>query len=180
MNISSHTNSFFSSICYKLGNCLIDFGDIWEGFLDVDKVLLTHAHFDHIYGLNELLKLYPTAKVYTNIYGRDMLFDAKKNMSFYHETPFVLENEESIVLVDDGEEIQLDNGHVAKAIFTPGHNPSCITWIIGDSIFTGDAYIPGIKTVTNLPGGNKNDAGQSIKLIKDISTGKNIYPGHKV
>lgn len=176
----NHINSFFNSVSYRLGSVLIDTGDEWDGFKDVNVVLLTHAHFDHIYGLNELLKISPAARVYTNIYGRDMLLDAKKNMSFYHETPFVLENDESIVLVEDGEEIQLGNGQVANAVFTPGHNPSCITWIIEDCLFTGDAYIPGIKTVTNLPGGNKNDAEQSIKLIKDISKGKNIYPGHKV
>lgn len=180
--ITCHTNSFFNSISYKIGSVLIDPGDKWEGFIDVEKVLLTHAHFDHIYGLNELLKASPNIRIYTNSCGKDMLLNAKKNMSFYHETPFTIEieKENSIILVDDGEEIQLDNGQVAKAIFTPGHNPSCITWLIDDLLFTGDAYIPDVKIVTNLPGGNKTQSQQSINIIKELAIGREICPGHMV
>lgn len=180
MEIHKHVNSFFNSISYQFGDWLIDPGDEWEVFKEVNEVLLTHAHFDHIYGLNELLRISPTAKVYTNLYGKEMLMDAKKNMSFYHETPYVLENEDSIVLVKDGEEIRLGNGQVAKAVFTPGHNPSCITWIIGDCLFSGDSYIPEIKTVTNLPGGNKDQAEESIELIMNLAKGRKIYLGHKI
>ena len=179
MNISKHVNSFFNSICYKVGNCLIDPGDIWEGSDAVGTVLLTHAHFDHIYGLNALFRRSPDIKVYTNETGREMLLDAKKNMSLYHEHPFVFDHHESIITVEDGEKIHFEDNIIAKAIFTPGHNPSCITWEIEDSVFTGDSYIPGIKTVTNLPGGNKKDAERSLDLIKELSLGKIIYPGHK-
>lgn len=174
-------NSYFSSVSYIINNqIIIDPGDKTPNFADIKAVLLTHAHFDHIYGLNELLLLYPQAKVYTNKQGIEMLLNAKKNLSFYHETSFVFEHPESILTINDREEISFDNNLTAKAIFTPGHNPSCISWIIGDLIFTGDSYIPNIKTVTNLPGGNKMQADNSIKLIKKISQGRTIYPGHKI
>lgn len=164
---------------YALNGILMDPGDEWQGFECVSKVLLTHAHFDHIYGLNKLIKISPSVKVYTNGYGKQMLLDARKNMSYYHETPFVFENTENIVVIEDGDEIKLDNDQIAKAVFTPGHNPSCITWIIEDAIFTGDSFIPGIKTVTNLPGGNKSQALESQNLIKSLAICKTIYPGHK-
>lgn len=180
MVINSHINSLFQSICYQIDNCLIDPGDIIEWYKTTKYVLLTHAHFDHIYGLNELLRNSPTTKVFTNEYGKGMLLDAKKNMSFYHETPFILDFPDNIVIVQDREEIELDNGIKAKAIFTPGHNPSCITWIMGEALFSGDSYIPGIRTVTNLPGGNKREAAQSLKLIKEISKDMAIYPGHQI
>ena len=63
---------------------------------------------------------------------------------------------------------------------TPGHNPGCITWAIGDAVFTGDAYIPGIKTVTNLPGADKALAAQSELSILKLAEGKQIFPGHKI
>lgn len=170
----------FNSVSYKLKQFIIDPGDVWDGFCNVSKVLLTHVHFDHIYGLNELMNISPDAKVYTNEFGKEMLLDAKKNLSFYHETPFVFERPENIVIINDGEEIDIGNGLNAKAVYTLGHNPSCITWIIGDAIFTGDSYIPGIKTVTNLPRGNKAQAIESENLIKQLAIGKIIYPGHKV
>lgn len=109
-----------------------------------------------------------------------MLLDAKKNMSLYHESPFVISDLSRIEIVEDGENINIEDGMMAKAIFTPGHNPSCITWLIGDAIFTGDSYIPGIKTVTNLPGGDKKLAAEMQNIIMDLAVGKTLYPGHKI
>lgn len=180
MEITSHVNSICNSMSYRIGNCLIDPGDEWEGFHDLSTVLLTHGHFDHIYGLNRVIELNQDVRIYTNDDGREMLCNAKKNLSLYNETPFVISDNFHIIIIDHDAEIDLGIGLKAKAIFTTGHNPSCITWVIGDAVFTGDSFISRIKTVTNLPGGNKKEAEQSIKLIKDISIGKKIYPGHKI
>lgn len=180
MSLNFHVNSLFSSISYRIEGILIDPGDEWEGFDNVDKVLLTHAHFDHIYGINRVLEMNPEVKVYTNEVGREMLLNAKKNLSRYHESPIVISKPDAIVTVNDGDEMDLDNGITAKAVFTPGHNPSCITWIIGDAIFTGDSYIPGIMTVTNLPDADKRLVAQSESLILSLAKGKTILPGHNV
>lgn len=175
-----HINNLYNSKSYRINDILIDPGDMWEGFEGVNAVLLTHAHFDHIYGLNDLFARNPKAMVYTNEYGRMMLLDAKKNMSLYHETPFVFDYPEKIVVVNDGDEIDFGDEIKAKAVFTTGHNPSCITWVINDMVFTGDSFIPGIKTVTNLPGGNKNASLESEKLIMKLAEGRKIYPGHTI
>ncbi len=180
MNVESHLNFLFSSVSYAFDDCLIDPGDVWDGVNGISSVLLTHAHFDHIYGLNELIKVSPEALVCTNDVGRDMLLDAKKNLSFYHGTPFVFDCPEQIRVVNDGDEVELGNGLVAKAIFTPGHNPSCITWVIGDMVFSGDSLIPSAKTITNLPKGNSTQAKESELLIMQLANGRTIYPGHKV
>lgn len=178
--IKRHVNSLFNSVCYSLGSVLIDPGDEWEGFGNVEAVLLTHAHFDHIYGLNRVLELNPKARIYTNSEGLEALLSDKLNLSRYHESPFTLDYPGQTVAVNDGEEVELGNGLVAKAMFTPGHNPSCITWIIGDDIFTGDSYIPGIKTVTNLPRADKAKAKASEELILTLARNKTIHPGHKL
>lgn len=180
IDIEYHINTIFSSTTYRFGKYLVDPGDCWEGFKYVETVLLTHAHFDHIYGLNELLRISPSVKVYTNEAGREMLLNARKNLSFYNDSPFVFKSPDCLVVIEDGDEIEIGDGQIAKAVFTPGHNPSCITWIIGDAIFSGDSYIPGIKTATNLPEGNRLQAIESESKIKQISIGKTIYPGHKI
>lgn len=161
-------------------NVIIDPGDVWDGFSNVTVVLLTHAHFDHIYGLNDLIRISPEAKIYTNEIGREMLFNAKKNLSAYNEMPFVFENADNVKIVGDGDSVNIGDNLIASAIFTPGHNPSSITWIVGDAVFSGDSYIPCIETVTNLPNGNKAQAIESEKLIKGIARNKRIYPGHKI
>ena len=184
-------NSFFYSFTYILAEdgmnymWLVDCGDV-RPLLPIlagrtlNGILLTHAHFDHIYGLNELLKLFPKTLVYTNECGKDTLLDARKNMSLYHGTPYVFELPENIRIVNDGDVIELSDGLKAIVMATPGHHPSCLTYIIGDTIFTGDSYIPGIKVVTNLPKGNKKQAQESIDKILAMSEGRTICPGHYI
>lgn len=180
MEIITHVNSLLNSATYRIKDCIVDPGDIWDGFNGVNHVLLTHAHFDHIYGLNELLKLSPQALVYTNKIGYDMLLDAKKNMSYYHDTPFIFNNPEQICIVNHLDKIFIGNQIFAEAHYTPGHNPSCITWVIDDMTFTGDSLIPDAKTITNLPGGNRKEAVVSEEYIKKLVVNKLIYPGHKI
>lgn len=180
MIVEQHVNKLFNSVTYKIGNAIIDPGDFWSGFRNSRVVLLTHAHFDHISGLNKLIEIEPNLRVYTNSIGREMLLNAKKNLSFYHDTPFVFEYPERIICVEEDSEIYIDSKISAKAYFTPGHNPSCITWEIEDAIFTGDSFIPGIKTVTNLPHSDKRLAEISEDLIRKLALDKVIYPGHKL
>lgn len=176
MGIQSHVNSLFNSVSYRIGDILIDPGDEWEGFRRVKAVLLTHAHFDHIYGLNRVAELNPKVKVFTSSFGREMLMSDRKNMSHYHESPFVFEHPELVVEISEG---SLSVAGLDFEVFeTPGHNPSCLTFRIGDALFTGDAYIPGVPTVTKLPGGNRPQAEKSVSRI--LSLGSHIYPGHKV
>ena len=184
-------NTLFSSCTYILKDIgandfiIVDPGDI-ESLHDIidnsqfKGVLLTHGHFDHIYGLNELIDHYPDTPIYTNEVGRELLMDDKKNLSYYHETPYVFEHPECIRIVDEGDVIALDENITAQVFATPGHNDSCLTFVINKAVFTGDAYIPGIKVVTNLPGGKKAVAKQSVERIIKFAKSKTIYPGHYV
>ncbi len=90
MEIRNHVNSLFNSVSYRIGEVLIDPGDEWEGYKGVKAVLLTHAHFDHIYGLNRVAELNPEVRVYTTSFGREMLMSDKKNMSAIMNLPLFL------------------------------------------------------------------------------------------
>lgn len=177
--LQSKVNSLFNSVTYRFGSTVVDPGDMqeWNG---VDNVLLTHAHFDHIYGLNDLWETNNRIKIYTNDAGYRVLLDPKLNLSKYHGVPFTFDHLDNIVIVEGSDNVELDNGMTAQAIFTPGHNDSCITWLIDDILFTGDAYIPGIKVVTNLPGANREKAAKSIERIMELAEGRNICPGHTI
>ena len=187
MKIHQVINSLFASNSWILDfekNCwLVDCGDVRPiveiiGKMPLVGVLLTHAHYDHIYGLNELLDLYQGIPVYTNEVGREMLLNEKMNLSRYHETPFVFEYPQNIRIINDGDEIVLNGECKLKVAATPGHNDSCLTFVSDKDIFTGDSYIPGIKVVTNLPSGRKQIAKQSVERILKLAIGKTIYPGH--
>lgn len=145
----------------------------------IKGVLLTHAHYDHMYGLPKLTERYPSLQVYTSEIGKKALTSERLNFSKYHEDPinYVSDN---VVICDDGDEIELFDGVKAVVHYTPGHNPSCITFEVENYLFTGDSYIPGIKVVTNLPGGDKALAAESLEKIMRLAEGKILCPGHVV
>lgn len=188
-------NSVYTSMTYVLSEeggsefWIVDCGDVpplvdmissfgGESF-NIKGVLLTHVHYDHIYGLPRLRELFPEVRVYTNEIGRVALGSEKQNYSKYHNDSIVYESE-NIVVCKDGDEIELFDGVIAKVHETPGHSDSCLTYEIDKYLFTGDAYIPGVKVVTTLKGGDKKLAARSVEKILKLAEGKEICAGHEV
>ena len=187
MFVKQIINSLFSSNTWVLEVSshfwLVDCGDTeraleMSGERAIAGVLLTHGHFDHIYGLNHLLERYPDVPIYCNSACREALTDDKANMSRYHEQSFVLDHPENIHLVDEGDSIPLYEGLTAQVFATPGHHASCVSFRIGDYFFTGDSFIPDTKIVTILPGGDKRLAAQSVQRILQLAQDRTICPGH--
>lgn len=186
MIIQRVINSVFNSCSYIVSEAnrswLVDCGDVDQILPLVIGtlcgVLLTHAHFDHIYGLNALLSRYPSVPVYTCRAGLEGLLSDKLNFSRYYGDPIVLDRPGNVRILGDGEAVNLVDGLQGRAVFTPGHSPDCVTWIIGDAVFTGDSYIPGLKTVTNIPHSDKALAAQSEAVVKRLAEHRTIYPGH--
>lgn len=188
MQIHQIINSIFQSNTYIITNdkyCwIIDIGDI-DKILDyINKkydpkgILLTHTHFDHIYGINNFHEYYPSCKIYTSEYGKIALKDAKKNLSFYHEQPIEY-SEDNVQVLKEGDKIELFPNIYLEVLETPGHCPSCLTYYTDNYIFTGDSYIPNEKPVTKLKGGNKEDYQNSLqKILGMIGKDTIVCPGH--
>lgn len=182
IQIKEIVNSIFTSKTYILFSegedkaWLVDIGDVEpvvtfleEKNLTVEGVFLTHAHFDHIYGLPELVKRFPQCKVYVTEYAKEALASDKLNMSRYHETPITYEGD-NVGVVHEGDSMRLFNNESLMEFYeTPGHNPGCLTMLLGDKIFTGDAYIPGVGANTRLPRANKEQAEQSLQRILKLA-----------
>ena len=186
MIIRQIVNTVFRSCSYLISHegCswLIDCGDLdqimpmIEG--DLKGVLLTHAHFDHIYGLNPLMMLFPDLPIYTNKDGLDALLNDKLNFSRYYGEPIIFNEPGNVKLVQDGDKVVLFDGICVQAVFTPGHSPCSVSWILDDALFTGDSYIPGVKTVTNIPHSDKELAADSESVIQELAEHRTIYSGH--
>lgn len=182
-------NRIFNSITYILPTrndkdcCLVDCGDVEkviEQGWNVKGVLLTHAHCDHIYGLNKLLEAFPEVMVYTNAEGKEELMNPRWNFSHYHDDveDFVLAHLKNVRVIEEESTIDLDGMRVA-VFFVPGHAPSCLAFRIEDLLYTGDAYIPGVKVVATFPRSDKQQAAESLARLQQLeSSGLKVMPGH--
>lgn len=150
-----------------------------EHDLTIIYIILTHQHFDHIWGVEHLRNCFPAAKVVCNRICSEMIIDKKRNCSLYYNqigfelfpADILIENIENTLIWEE-EEIKFYN--------TPGHSLGSIGFIIGHNLFTGDTLIQGEKTVTKLPGGSRSDLEKTLKLLERFK-GKNLIvrAGHK-
>lgn len=190
LKVSFAVGSVMSAKVYALSDgisqdyYLIDIGDyaaaqqLLPNDARVRGVFLTHGHHDHIMGINALKVAYPECVVYASEECQKMLVSAKANLSYYVEGAKDIEYHGDVTLLHDGDSIELFKGIHLDVIATPGHHPSCLSYLVGDYLFTGDSYIPGVKVVTNLPKGNKKQAEESLARILELGRGRVICPGH--
>lgn len=186
IKIHQIVNSVFTSNTFVLTDeqntaYLVDIGDFEPiaqlGIKEIKGVFLTHVHYDHIYGLRELLERFPNCPIYTSEWGVEALASDKLNFSRYHGDPLIIKCE-NVKVLSERDRIELFDSITLDVFETPGHNKSCLTFKVGNSIFSGDAYIPGIKVVTTLPNANKMDAEVSKERIVAMAQGLDLYPGH--
>lgn len=191
MDIIPVKNTIMNSVTYILyaedvDYCvLIDCGE-WKSlrpFLEkigksVNTVLLTHRHSDHIYGLNEVLHNFSNVKVATTNDGHEEIQDSSKNISYYHGYPFVVKDYRQIVLCDKLI-LHFEGFADIEIMATPDHDTSCLTYKIGNNLFTGDSYILGIKPFTKFLRGNKEQALKSMVVLSEIEKqGFSVRCGH--
>lgn len=168
MNIHTITNNIFNSKTYILSGYkndawVIDCGDvkplityIAKNNLYLQGILLTHTHFDHIYGLNELTNEFPHVTLYTSETGKNALYNEKENLSLYNGYSWHYRFN-NVEVVSESTKIFVCNSLV-EIFETPGHDVSSLSYKIENYMFTGDSYIPSTKTFTKWPLSNKPQA----------------------
>lgn len=167
-------------------NCLIidpgnkDISKLGYYFNVIDKIpfaiLLTHEHFDHIYGVNELLKLYPEIKIYGSLKTIERIQNKRKNLSLYYDqVGYEILNANFEVILDDSINVSSFDIKVLKTI---GHTDSSLSYLVEEKLFTGDFLIKDESIITKLPSGNRFDFLSSFKKFKKIIDESIIYPGH--
>ena len=145
----------------------------------IEKILLTHGHFDH-FGAAELLREKLVAPIY--IYPSDSryLTDPYLNLSANSGDPIVVPHYEEL---HDGEIIRLkaNSEFYLKVIHTPGHTPGSVTYYskAENAAFVGDLLYQHGPGLTNFPGGDRYTLEQSIiHKILTLPPQTVLYSGH--
>lgn len=106
--------------------------------------LETHAHADHLSGSQVMRARFPGAVVAIGEHIREVQEVFKGVFGLGPE--FVADGRQFDRLLRDGERLAAGSLEV-EVIATPGHTPACVSYHIGDAVFTGDAlFMPDYGT----------------------------------
>ena len=124
--------------------------------------------------------MFLTTAIYRDFFGSWALGKPKSNLSKFHEEipDFVIEQSADVQTLREGDTVELFPDVYARVLDTPGHDKSCLSYIVGDFLFSGDSYIPGERLIAIFPNSNKKDAQSSYKRLLDLSKEYIICPGH--
>lgn len=146
--------------------------------LEVEAILLTHAHFDHIGGVEQLRKL-KGSPVYLHDGEADWLGDPELNGSArWPEVgpPFTVSEAE--FSLKDGQTLEL-LGEQIKVYHTPGHSPGSVSFHWDNHLFGGDVLFHTGVGRTDLHGGSSKELYDSIhRVFFKLPAETTVYPGH--
>lgn len=144
--------------------------------LRLHYVLETHAHADHL-SSSQWLKKHFGAKIAIGERIRDVQSTFKG--VFDLGTSFATDGSQFDRLLRDGE--VLEAGSIAiDVIATPGHTPACVTFKIGDAIFTGDTLFTEDYGTgrCDFPRGSAEDLYDSVQKLYGLPIGTRVFVGH--
>ncbi len=123
--------------------------------LEVEFIVNTHTHWDHVAG-NEELKRRTGAAVLTHPMGR---VDRDRT-------------------VEDGDRLSLGETTI-QVLYTPGHSPDGICLLVDGKLLTGDTLFIGECGRTDLPGGDPGEMYHSLfGVILELDEEIEVFPGH--
>ena len=154
--------------------CLSEIIEDAKGY-DIEYILLTHGHFDHILGLNDLKKSL-NAKALIN--KNDLVISDNVNefTRLFNQPDSVPPTYEGFV--NDGDELTIGNLKI-KVLATPGHTEGGVCYLIDDKLFSGDTLFKGSVGRCDLPGGDFSQIQTSIKdILFKLADNVTVFPGH--
>ncbi len=152
-------------------------GVIGELGVTLEAILLTHTHFDHVGAVAPVARA-TGAPVWCPQLETQVLADIMAYVPWEGFGPF--ESYEADHTVAGGETLQLA-GFDIDVVFTPGHSPGHVTYVMADeqAMFSGDVLFQASVGRTDLPGGDHATLMASIAdLLARYPDETRVHPGH--
>ena len=161
-------------IKFKNQNILIDAGISIEKIKSVidinkiNKIILTHGHYDHI----RTAIFFDKSKIYAHFNEKIVLESPAYNLSSFFKNHIII----SGINYLKGNLIKMDND--IEVFHTPGHTSGSIIVKIDNNLFTGDTLFYDSIGRTDLPTGNEKKLNESLEIFLNFDKDTIIYPGH--
>ena len=142
--------------------------------LTPEAVFLTHGHYDHVGGVEEIRSRYEIP-VYIHEADQNMLRSGDANLCRQISAQ-TFQPVQSYQTVRDGDTLQIGE-RLVRVMHTPGHTSGGVCYFIEDAVFTGDTLFAGSVGRTDL-GGNVQELRQSLAALVAIEEEYQVFPGH--
>ena len=144
--------------------------------VSISHIFLTHAHFDHVLAVSEIIKK-TGAKLVANIGERKRMCDAELSGHT------ALRRREFIPLYADieiAENGAIDAGEMHfEFVRTPGHTEGSMCIICEDTMFSGDTLFAGTCGRCDLAGGDYEEMLKTLKKLYLLEGDYKVLPGHE-
>ena len=149
----------------------------------LEAVLITHAHIDHVGGIEMVHREFPAPVLYHS--GDEYLYrNLLQQAQIFGVQPRDLQASQPKVgeaTLNDGQTLPLDGGEV-RVLHTPGHTPGSVCFyaeLPDPVVFTGDTLFQGSIGRTDLWGGSFPRIMDSIKnRLMVLEDRAHVLPGH--
>ena len=144
--------------------------------LTVDWILETHVHADHLSaGAYLKSKLGGSLAIGDHVGAVQATFKKIFNI----EPEFRTDGSQFDRLFRDGEGFAI-GALRGRALYTPGHTPACVTYVIGNAAFVGDTlFMPDYGTArTDFPGGDAATLYRSIQRLYELPPATRLFMCH--
>lgn len=145
--------------------------------LKLHYVLETHAHADHLSSSQHFKEAFPGVKIGI---GENIKAVQEVFKGLFNYKDLDTDGSQFDHLFADGERFSAGSLNF-EAINTPGHTPACISYVIEDAVFTGDAlFIEDYGTGRcDFPGGSADDSYTSIHdKLYGLPDATRVFVGH--
>ena len=188
MKIETLVVGFINTNCYLVhdgkvavvidpgANAELIIGKAEELGVEIKHIFLTHAHFDHVLAVDDIIKK-TGAKLVANVGERARMRDAELSGQTALRRRDFIPLYADIEIVGSG---AIDAGEMHfEFITTPGHTEGSMCIICEDTMFSGDTLFAGTCGRCDLAGGDYEEMLRSLKKLYELPGDYRVLPGHE-